>query len=347
MSALSSLAKVRSPASREALTLGVADICTAKPLSEKASPVAGELLLTLAKMTEERVRIALAAKLAGCAWAPHEVIRFLAFDEIGVARHIITKSPCLTETDLLELIAARGPEHRRAIAERPHIAIPVTDALAAHGEPLTLQALAANPSAAISTMTFDICLKAAAETPALRDLLAKRPDFPASLAEGLCLLVSERLRDELITRFDLDRDTLAEAVAETTTAAGREDEDSLAAKLVTEMGASGALNGAFALRALTQGKDVLFDHAIAALCGVTPGEWRTALALSGVRSAALACRAARIDRGVFPTVHRALARAGRVHPVLEGAAMDAAAQIFQLYSIDKARESLRRIGQSG
>lgn len=346
ISALSSLARVRDPEARAQLALGVADICIAAPLSRRAEPLADEILLALARKAEQRVRMAMAARLADCAWAPHEVIRFLAFDAPAVAEPIIARSARLTEADLIHLADEGTRDHREMIARRPGIGMAVTSALARRAEAIVMRALAANPTASLSELAIETINICAREDEELAAIVAARTETSGLADETLTAELTERIGTSVIDAFG--KGTGIESVPEEAVAATavREDEDTLARKLVDKLVAAGTLNGSFALRALTQGNDALFDHAIASLCTISVTQWRKALAVGGVRAAALACRAARIDRSVFPTVLRGLQRSGRVHVQLAEDAMSGAAKVFTHYTAGSACDALRRLSDS-
>ena len=65
--------------------------------------------------------------------APHDLILLLVDDTIEVARPLILNSPLLTESDVLRLIVESGVGHQEAVAGRPNIGVPVTDALVVGG----------------------------------------------------------------------------------------------------------------------------------------------------------------------------------------------------------------------
>ena len=93
-----------------------------------------------------------------------------------------------------------------------------------------------------------------------------------------------------------------------------------------------------------RGEEAVFDHAIAHLCGIKVSQWRIALAMGGVRAAAMACQAANLERTAYPVIHKALQRSGRMHQALEGDAMSAAANVFRMYGPEKAAKVLRQMG---
>src|ERR1700743_819001 len=89
-----------------------------------------EILRRLPRDVEMAIRIALAQRLSEDTNAPHDLILLLVDDSIEVARPLILHSPLLTEADALKLGSGASIPHMEAVAGRPNISIPVTDALA-------------------------------------------------------------------------------------------------------------------------------------------------------------------------------------------------------------------------
>lgn len=341
--ALTQLARVRDPQSRAALALGVTDICVAKPLTNRIEPLANDILLSLAHKVEESVRIKMAARLSECDWAPRGIVRFLAFDAPSVAASVIAKSQVLESDDLVELAQQGSREHRVLIAGRHHIGIAVSDAVAFNSEIDVLAALSANQSARLSSTTISKCIDAAGQSPDISRLLLDRDDIPSTLIERLTDEISTAVRSQVEAHFDLSPGILDSLESQNPSSAPEQDEDEEARILVARMAAAGQLKGTVAVRALADGKIVLFDHAIADLCGITADQWRTAVGISSVRATALACRAARIDKNLFPSVLRGMQRAGRVQANLSPDAMTGAANVFQKYTPGSAYDALRRL----
>jgi len=344
--ALEGLARVRDPKSQGMLATGITELCVATPLTARAEPIAAELLLILARKAEESVRIAMANTLADCDWAPHDVVRFLAFDAPSIAQHVILRSLCLTEADLIEICETMGVEHRCIVADRPGISATVSEAVSRQNESDVVSALASNKTAVLTDIVFERCVSAATDIPAMGTVLSHRPDLPEAIARKLYACVSDAVRKQLTERFSLASEKLTPVTEFATESARIDTDDESAAKLIEKLQFAGTLNGGVAVKALSEGRETLFDHAIAALCGLTPEDWRKSLASSGARTIALACRAARIDRSVYPTVLKSMQNAGRVHDGIEDQAIATAARIFRDYTPGKAHDSLRRIADS-
>jgi len=342
--ALAQLAKMRDPEKRHQLALGVTELCLAQPLSPSAEPVAGELLITLSSTTTAETQAAMAEKLSACDWAPHKIIRHLALQEIEIASIVIKKSKRLTNEDMIHIAQTASEDHRLVLAKRPNLRLAVTETLAKPAEAQVLRALADNDTAEISENTLEICLTVAKMHPRLREALARRHDLSTDYATRLSIMLPESWREELCRRFALDKTTVENLCVKAALEikdAGYEDEAKAQVELAEK---EGRLNGDFALSAIKRGDEAVFDHAFARLCGLTVPQWRVALAMNGVRAAAMACKAAGLDRTAYPVIHKGLRMAGRIHQALEGEAMTAAANVFRMYGEEKAAKVLRQMG---
>ncbi|MBR9825728.1 MAG: DUF2336 domain-containing protein [Alphaproteobacteria bacterium] len=342
--ALKQLAKMRDPRQRHQLALGVTELCIAQPLSESARPVAGELLVTISATSQQETQLAMAEKLSACEWAPQTILRHLATQDIEVASIVIKKSQALTEEDMVFIAQTASPDHRLILAKRPNLRLRVTDTLAVPAEAPVLRALADNDTAEISEHTLEICLTVAKGHPRLREALARRHDLSTDYATRLSIMLPESWREELCRRFGLDRDRVENLTIEAAVKVSNESVEDEAKKVVELAAEEKRLNGEFAVEALKRGDEAVFDHAFARLCKLTVPQWRVALAMNGVRAAAMACKAAGLDRTAYPIVHKALRYHGRLHQALEGEAMTAAANVFRMYGEEKAAKVLRQMG---
>ena len=142
----------QSGASREEIYLAVASLYRIQGagLNSRERDLMREILRRLTRDVEMAIRIALAQRLADDTNAPHDLILLLVDDSIEVARPLILQSPLLTEADALKLIGGPSILHIEAVAGRPHIGFPVTEALASCEAESVLLALVRNATAKIS-----------------------------------------------------------------------------------------------------------------------------------------------------------------------------------------------------
>ncbi|MGH7086426.1 MAG: DUF2336 domain-containing protein, partial [Acetobacteraceae bacterium] len=136
-----------------------------------AEPAQKELrehaLATLSALVEdeaERVRVAIAAAVAGMPEAPRALIMKLTADSsVNVLDPVIRLSPHLTTADLLALLDCPSSSATvEAVARRPNLPEAVSDAVAATADAAAIRLLLANGSAAIRETTLDALIARAA-----------------------------------------------------------------------------------------------------------------------------------------------------------------------------------------
>jgi hypothetical protein len=185
----------------------------AELLTEEQIEIFDGVIARLAAAIEIRARVELARRLAPEAKAPPGIIRTLAHDEIEVARPVLVHSPRLDDAALVSVALAKGPAHQCAIAERPQLNEPVTEALVSHGAPPVMHVLAANRGARFSQESAAVLVDKARLDEELRVLLRGRSDLPEAQVQRLVGLAQadarRRLTDALPTTL---RDAVEEAL---------------------------------------------------------------------------------------------------------------------------------------
>ncbi len=154
----------------------------------------------LAAGINQQGRVDLSERLADLPKAPHGVVRQLAFDDIGVARPVLTRSRVLTANDLIAVASTRGRDHMLAITERPDLTEPVTDYLVVKGDRIISHALASNLTARFSTRGLGLLVTRAFADETLQDALGHRSDIPQDLMSNLTNATQESARRRLMTK---------------------------------------------------------------------------------------------------------------------------------------------------
>jgi hypothetical protein len=113
---------------------------------------------------------------------PHDVILILAEDEIRVAEPVLTRSPVLTDDDLVRLTENQNDDHRLAIAARARLSQAVCTALVRLGSAAVLHRVGGNGGADLAAETIRDLQTHAERDPELQRILAERPDLPELLA---------------------------------------------------------------------------------------------------------------------------------------------------------------------
>ena len=336
-------------ASREEIYLAVASLYRIQGagLNTRERELMREILRRLTRDVEMAIRIALAQRLAEDTTAPHDLIMLLVDDTIEVARPLILNSPLLTETDVLRLIADAGVAHQEAVAGRPNIGIPVTDALVKTGHDSVLLALVRNVTARISDRSFATLVEKSKALTGLQGPLIRRPDLPPRLANNMCEWVSDALKDHIKTNYTITPKNLEAALTDAKLAVRSEPvgptdvpADS-AQKLVDKLAASGQLKAGFLMRVLSQGQTDLFDLAFAKLMNMDLAAFRIAFYERGAPVVALACRAAGIDRSVFATIFNLSRQSRGMSSVLNPPDTTAVDKVFTTLTRQAAMDELR------
>ncbi|MFK3693127.1 DUF2336 domain-containing protein [Agrobacterium tumefaciens] len=140
-----------------------------------------------------RVRLALAEALADAPDAPRAILVSLAEDQLEIACTVITRSPALSEADLVD-IAARGESLTRSlIAARPGLARGVCAALAEVGDLPETVIMLENDQAFITPFSLRRIAERHGGDADVRDLLLRREELPADARHLLVRRISEAL----------------------------------------------------------------------------------------------------------------------------------------------------------
>ncbi len=181
-------------------------------LTPQERQLVDQMLAQLVGHIEVDLRARLATRLADRADAPQEVIVTLAHDVISVARPLLEKSTALGDSDLVDVIQAKGRDHWVATSKRKELSSSVTDALIATGESEALIEIARNKGAQFSAAGYERIVHLSEKEPALCDLLVARDDMTPALAHTMFWWASSSLRLDIVNRFTADRRMLREAL---------------------------------------------------------------------------------------------------------------------------------------
>jgi uncharacterized protein (DUF2336 family) len=208
------------------------------------------------------------------------------------------------------------------VAARPHIGVPVTDALARSNNESVLMALVRNATAKISDSSYRTLVEKSRALTGLQEPLVRRPDMPPQLASSMCEWVSDALKSFITTNYRMAPKDVQAALNEATrmvkiAAPAKEAPAESAQKLIDKLAASGQLKTGFLMRVLSQGQLELFDLAFSRLLDIDAAGFRNVFYNGGARTVALACRGVGIDRAVFATVFN-LSRQARGLPASLG-----------------------------
>jgi uncharacterized protein (DUF2336 family) len=314
------LARSSAPQDRERLLIAIAELCRSD--SDCARPeiqgLLRDLFLDLVSSAEQAIRLRLSKTLADVAWAPHDLIKLLARDEIEIARPVVAKSPVLTDADLIRLLLEASVEHRIEVARRPALGAEVAAVIVDQAEPDVVTALANNTTANLRDHDLSRLVDLSERVASLRAPMARHPSLNSELAALLYGWVGEALRNAIIARFPLDTLDLQRAVTDSVhdvrsdlglalgpDAAERTrslDRAAMERRVVAKLEAAGQLRPGVLVRALNEGKLGLFTTALAALAGVSSDDVRNAIDAEQPDTLLVICTLSGIDKGAFPSL---------------------------------------------
>jgi len=203
---LQALARQSSTASRSELAQSIAFLFDrpAGALSPEARAMAYDILHAIVRDIEMATRQEIARRLAERPDAPHDLIRFLANDEIEVAFPVLVKSDVLDDADLIEIIRSRTHEHALAISERPALSPSVADALVATDAEDVIVAVLKNQGSELAPATMLRLVEKSRSSRPMREPILMRREMNPELALRMFLWVSTNLREHILRHYKFD-----------------------------------------------------------------------------------------------------------------------------------------------
>ena len=262
-----------SPENRASAAVKVSSAFSAGDLSDREREIAETIFRTMVKDAAVRVRTALSESLADNPDVPHDVAMSLALDIEEVALPMIEKSYVLTDEDLIEIIDTKGEHEQEAIAKRNKVSSAIADALVETDNENVVAALVSNEGADISDNTFEKVLDKFGENEIVSDPLSRREALPLKVSERLVTMVSDRIKEHLLSRSDVSEamasDLLLEAREKATVSLlgdGRMGYD--VSGLVKQIHDNDRLTPTLVIRALCMGDVLFFETALSFMAGI-------------------------------------------------------------------------------
>jgi uncharacterized protein (DUF2336 family) len=173
-------------------------IAGATQLSDEEIALFDDVITRLAVEIEVSARALLSIRLAPIPNAPPRTIRTLAFDDaIDVAEPVLSQSPRLSDTDLVENARIKGQRHMLAISRRCHLNEAVTDVLIERGDQQVLMSTVENRSAKFSNSGFSILVQRTQGDDELAVRIAGRTEISPHLFRQLLVRASLSVREKL------------------------------------------------------------------------------------------------------------------------------------------------------
>lgn len=245
----------------------VAGTFSGDSLSDAERAIAEDIFRAMVKDAAVRVREALSDSLKDNPMVPHDVATALAKDVESVAMPMIESSSVLTDEDLVEIVSTRSVDMQKAVAGRATVSERVADALVDTEDEDVVAALVGNAGARMNEGTFDRVLDQFGDSEKVNAPMARREDLPVGVSERLVTLVSEQLRDHIMTNHEISPTTAADLLLESrekaTVSLVEGGNQRTVQELVDQLAANGRLTPTLMLRALCMGDTTFFEVALA------------------------------------------------------------------------------------
>ncbi|WP_025898267.1 DUF2336 domain-containing protein [Sneathiella glossodoripedis] len=257
----------RSAVARAETVEKIAGGLTGHSFTDKERQEAEQIFRLLVSDAEVLVRQTLAETLKSLPELPHDIAYSLANDISDVATPMLSFSEALSDDDLAEIISSKSSEHQAAIAGRANVSEAISDKLADTGNEDVVATLMQNDTAKISEKTFEKVLDKFGESEKVNAPMAQRSSLPITVTERLVSLVSDKLREHLVSHHDMSPETATDLIlaSREKTMIGLLKEgtsEGELVRLIDQLYENGRLTPTIILRALCVGDIDFFEHAL-------------------------------------------------------------------------------------
>ncbi|MBO0335266.1 DUF2336 domain-containing protein [Sneathiella sp. CAU 1612] len=258
----------RSAKARAETVEKIAVSMTGTGFSNKERHEAEEIFRILVNDTEVLVRQTLAETLKSVPDLSHDIAITLASDIADVATPMLSFSNALSDEDLLDIIGSKSDLHQIAVASRKTVSETVSAKLADSGSEDVVATLMQNDGAEISDATYEKVLDQFGESEKVQAPMAHRSKLPITVTERLVTMVSDKLREHLVTHHEMSPSMATDLILESRekTMIGLIKEGASRSDLVDlidQLHANGRLTPTIILRALCVGDVDFFETAMA------------------------------------------------------------------------------------
>jgi uncharacterized protein (DUF2336 family) len=241
-------------------------------LTANEMEIAQEIVRLLATDASVTVRSALSHCIRSSKSLPHDVAMRLAEDVETVSLPILTDSSILTDVDLIAIVRKGGIAKQTAIASRPNISEAVSDEIVDQAGESVVSKLLQNNTANIGATSFGKVLDRFSDNERVKESMALRLALPASIAERLVSLVSDQLRDHLVTHHKLSESTATDLIMQSRDRSVMhlrlQGDDTDAYQFARHLYSHDRLTPSLTLRALCMGDLEFFVAAISVMANV-------------------------------------------------------------------------------
>ena len=260
------------PAERVDIVRAFVRVYLEVPLDAENREAAATALVAILDDPAPRVRRAMAEALCSAGEAPAMVIRALADDQPDIAAVVLSRSPLLSDAELVDRVGAGCARLQCAVADRPTIGIGLAAAIVEVSGPEACLHLLDNPGASIGIGTLNRLVDRHRDDPAVRNALLERPDLPVTLRQKLIDGLSDALGALISLREWVSPERAEKLVGEarerSVVELALECEDDRLKPYVKMLLGEGRITPAVLIRALALGNVRFVEEALSALSGM-------------------------------------------------------------------------------
>lgn len=262
------------PENRATAAKKVSEQFSSGKLTDEERVIAEDIFKVMVKDVEVRVREALSESLKDSGDVPHDVALALANDVSEVALPMLEFSEVLTDDDLKSLVQSRESDSQQAIARRENVSADLAETIVdSSKDEDVVAALVSNEGADLQEKVMDKVIDKYGESEKVNTPLAERGELPIGIAERLVNLVSEKVRDHLVTHHEMSPDMVMDlffsARERATVSLISDNKNSMDVQaLVDQLHENGRLTETLVFRALCMGDVVFFEAALAKLSNI-------------------------------------------------------------------------------
>lgn len=280
-------------------------------LSPTERKLAEDIFRIMMRDAEVRVRQALSRHLKESRTVPHDIAVSLAHDVDSVALPVLECSDVLTDEDLIAIVRSSGAAKQTAVAQRPMVSAPLSEALVDTGNEQVVSTLVGNARAEIPEAMLAQVVETFGHSDAVQEGILKRANLPLTVAERLVARASDSLRQKLTANGTLPEVTAAEIVVQARERAviglmGDNVTEGDVEEMVRHIHQNGRLTPSIVLRALVMGDLAFFEAALARLAGVSLVNARTLMYDAGPLGLRAIFDKAGLPEAYFPATRAAI-----------------------------------------
>ncbi len=295
------------PEGRSRLARAVSHFFQEQDLNQTEQRIASDIMLNLLRQAEVDLRQALAERLANHASAPHELIVFLANDEITVAEPVLLHSPLLSDIDLMYIVAIKGKTHARTVAERADLSPMVANKLIDTRDPAVIRTLVDNQRVTLQKSSMKKLARVALVSEEIQAPLLRRPEVDSDVAVDLYMVVSQALRRQIVSKFKLQTHLVEQAIDGlvqelSNEARGVREVTAEMIALAQRMRESGDISADLMIRTLRRGQISFFVALFAARMELQPAQVTSMIQRDGGRGFVIACRSINMLKSEFASI---------------------------------------------